>query len=212
VATTDWPASLLELTDAHWRGRVVMAKPWHGTSLTQAVCLFEVLGSEKARQYYQALKDNGLQVAPGNKQVAEWVGAGRTPVGQPAAIGITDTDDALAEVKAGRPVALVFPDGNRTRKDRMGTLFIPNTLAMMKGCPNPAGARRLIDYLLSPEVERKLAAGESHQIPINPKVESTLPPQLQTPKTVHAMQVDWYKAADCWDEADAFLHQQFAGP
>jgi iron(III) transport system substrate-binding protein len=212
VSAAERPGSLLDLTSPRWRGRVVMAKPWHGTSLTQAVALFEVLGPEGARKYYQALKANGLQVAPGNKQAAEWVGAGHTPLGEPAAVAVTDTDDAMAEVKAGRPVALLFPDGKRPSGDRMGTLFIPNTVALMKGCPNPEGGRRLVDFLLSPEVEAKLALADSHQIPVNPKAKAALPAEVQTPKTVHAMQVDWYKAADLWDEAEQFLHQEFAGP
>jgi len=37
----------------------------------------------------------------------------------------------------------------------MGTLFIPNTLAIIKGGPNPEAARQLVDYLLSPEVEAR---------------------------------------------------------
>src|SRR3712207_6893142 len=38
------------------------------------------------------------------------------------------TDDALGEIKAGRPVAMIFPDRDRPPEDRMGTLFIPNSL------------------------------------------------------------------------------------
>ena len=39
---------------------------------------------------------------------------------------------------------------------------------MIHGCPNPNGARKLIDYLLSPEVELKLAKSKSGQIPLKP--------------------------------------------
>ena len=35
------------------------------------------------------------------------------------AVGITDTDDAIAEVRAGRPVVIVFPDGDTPAGDRM---------------------------------------------------------------------------------------------
>jgi iron(III) transport system substrate-binding protein len=205
------PESLLDLTDARFRGRVVMAKPLHGTSVTQAVALFEVLGPKKAREYYLALKANGVQIAPGNKQVAEWVAAGRTPRGDPVAVGITDTDDAFAEVHPGGHVTIISPDAKRAASERLGTLFIPNTLAILKGGPNPIGAQRLVDFLLRPEVEKKLAEGESRQIPVNPAVVVSLPPEIPTPKTVHPMQVDWPKAADLWDEAVDFLRQEFAG-
>jgi iron(III) transport system substrate-binding protein len=202
------PKGLQDLTDERFRGRVVMAKPLHGTSVTQAVALFAVLGPEKARAYYRGLKANGVQIAPGNKQVAEWVAAGRTPRGEPVAVGITDTDDAIAEVHPGSAVRIVAPDG---QADGLGTLFIPNTLAILKGSPNPAEARRLVDFLLRPEVETQLAEGESVQIPVNPGVTGKLRPEVPTPKTVHAMQVDWVKAAELWEEAEEFLRQEFAG-
>jgi iron(III) transport system substrate-binding protein len=204
------PGSLLDLTDGRWRGRVVMARPQFGTSATQAACLFEVLGPEQGREWYRGLKANGVQIAPGNKQVAEWVGRGRTPQGQPAAVGITDPDDALEEVRAGNAVAIILPNRDAPAGGRMGTLFIPNTLAILKGCPNPAGARRLVDYLLSPEVEAKLAESDSHQVPLNPEVKAQLPKELEGARTARRMQVDFGKAADLWDEAQKFVIAEFA--
>jgi iron(III) transport system substrate-binding protein len=204
---------LFDLTDPRWKGKVVISKPQFGTGATQVACLFDVLGPEGAKQYYRDLKNNGLQIAPGNKQVAEWVGQGKTPTGQEVAVGITDTDDALEEVRDGHPVAIVFPD--RTgRKDnpRMGTLFIPNTLMVIKGAPNGDGARKLVDYLLSTEVETKLAEGNSGQIPLNKVVKARLPAQIETPATAKAMAVDWERAADLWDEAQAFIIKEIVTP
>ena len=101
---------------------------------------------------------------------------------------------------------------DRPKGDRMGTLFIPNTLAIIRGSPNPDGARTLVDYLLSAEVEAKLAESESHQMPLNPEVHAELPEQIETPKTVKAMEVDFYKAADLWGEVQTFLIQEFEHP
>jgi iron(III) transport system substrate-binding protein len=209
VKPGNYPTSLLELTDERWKGRVVMAKPIHGTSATQAACLFAVLGSDKGRDYYTRLRQNGVQIAPGNKQVAEWVAAGRTPGGQKVTVGVTDTDDALEEIEAGHPVAMLFPDRDRPKTDKMGTLFIPNSLCILKGCPNPAGARKLVDYLLSPEVEGRLAESAGHQIPMNPEVKAKLPSQMETPATVKVMDVDFEKAADLWIESQKFLYKEF---
>jgi iron(III) transport system substrate-binding protein len=200
---------VLDLTAKRWRGRVVMARPHFGTSATQAACLFDVLGRDEAKKFYRGLKANAVRLAPGNKQVAEWVGQGRTPLGQPAAVGITDTDDAMDEVRAGRNVAIIYPDRAGGTNPRMGTLFIPNTLAILKGCPNPQGARRLVDYLLGPDIERQLAEGESCQVPLNPEVKAKLPPQIETPRTVRAMKVDFVKAAALWDEAAEFVAKEF---
>ena len=61
-------------------------------------------------------------------------------------------------------------------------LYIPNTVALVKGGPNPAGGRKLIDYLLRPETEAKLAEGGGFQIPLNPPVKANLPPAIVTPE------------------------------
>jgi iron(III) transport system substrate-binding protein len=206
VREADRPRSLLDLTDARWKGRMAMAKPQFGTSATQAACLFEVLGRERARNYYLGLRENDVKIVPGNKQVAEGVGQGQF------AVGITDTDDAIAEVEAGRPVTILFPDRDRSHGDRMGTLFIPNTVAVIRGCPNLEGARKLVDYLLSPEVEAKLAETASHQIPLNPQVKAHLPREIERPEAVKTMEVDFDKAADLWDEVQTFLRNEFARP
>jgi iron(III) transport system substrate-binding protein len=212
IAEKDRPRSLLDLTDAPWRGRVAMALPQFGTSATQAACLFQALGSERAKKFYLDLKANDVRIAPGNKQVAEWVGKGRTPQGQEVVVGVTDTDDAMEEVRAGHEVAIVYPDRDAPADSKMGTLFIPNTLAILKGSPNPEGAKRLVDYLLSADVEKRLAEGESHQVPLNPEVKAKLPPQIETPKTVRVLRVDFAKAAELWDEVQTFVRREFATP
>jgi iron(III) transport system substrate-binding protein len=206
VAAADYPRSLLDLTLPRWRGQVAMAKPQFGTSATQAACLFQAWGADKARAYYRGLRGNEVQVVPGNKQVAEGVGQGQF------AVGITDTDDAIAEVEAGRPVAIIYPDRDAPKDSALGTLFIPNTVALIRGGPNPEGGRRLIDFLLSPEVETKLAQAASRQIPLNPEVRVPLPKEIETPRTVRALPVDFERAADLWDEAQAFLIAEFARP
>jgi iron(III) transport system substrate-binding protein len=206
VPEADRPRSLLDLTQSRWKGRVAMAKPQYGTTATQAACLFEVLGPENARAYYRGLQANGIAISGGNKQVAENVGEGRY------AIGVTDTDDAIDEVKAGHPVVIIFPDRDAPADSRMGTLFIPNTVAIMKGAPHPEAARKLVDFLLSPEVEKRLAEADSAQIPMNPNVKATLPPQIAAGRDAKRMQVDWQKAAGMWDEVQKFLAEEFARP
>jgi iron(III) transport system substrate-binding protein len=212
VPESDRPRSLLDLTDPRWRGKVVMAKPQFGTAATQAACLFAVLGEERAKTFYRDLNKNDLHIAPGNKDVAVWVGQGKTPTGQTAAVGLTDTDDAMEEVTAGHPVAIVFPDSDRKAKSSLGTLFIPNTLCIPRGCPNLEGAKKLVDFLLSATVEKRLAEGPSAQIPLNPQVKAKLPPQIETPATVKAMEVDWNKAAQAWNDVQTFLAKEIITP
>jgi ABC-type Fe3+ transport system substrate-binding protein len=41
-------------------------------------------------------------------------------------------------------------------------------VAIVRGSDNPEAAKKLVDYLLSEEVELKLAASEARQIPLGP--------------------------------------------
>lgn len=206
VGLTERPKGLWDLTDARWHRRVAMAKPQFGTTATQAACLFEAWGDDKAGEFYRKLRDNGVFLVPGNKQVAEGVGRGEF------ALGLTDTDDAMAEVEAGNPVALIFPDADAPADSDRGTLFIPNTVALIKGAPNPEGARKLIDYLLSAEVEEKLAKGPSRQIPLNPKVDVELAEMMAPALKARALPVDFGKAAERWSEVQTFLNREIARP
>jgi len=89
----------------------------------------------------------------------------------------------------------------------MGTLFIPNTVSIIKGGPHLDEARQLVDYLLSPEVETALAKGRSAQIPLHFQVDIKL--RVESPKTAKAMPIDFSAAADHWDLAREFLEELF---
>lgn len=192
------PSSIHDLADPEWKGRCGLAKPLFGTTATHAACLFAAWGDQPAKDFFLKLKDN-VAMMSGNKQVALSVASGRL------AFGLTDTDDAIIEVEKGMPVEIVYPDQN----GGLGTLFIPNTAALIKAGPNPDAARLLINFLLSPPVEAGLAAGRSAQIPLNPEVEAEV--RVETPKTIKAMQVDFAAAAEKWDEAAPFLRDTFTG-
>jgi iron(III) transport system substrate-binding protein len=197
VPEADRPRTIAALADPRWRGRVGIAKPLFGTTATHAAVLFARLGNENAREFFHQVKSNA-RVMAGNKQVAVAVGRGQL------AWGVTDTDDAFLEIDQGRPLALVFPD---QAAGEPGCLFIPNSLCVLKNGPHPAAARRLVDYLLRPEVEERLAQGESGQFPLNPQVRAQ--PRQVGDEPVRRMEVDFRAAAAAWDEAAAWLRKEF---
>jgi iron(III) transport system substrate-binding protein len=194
------PKSIRDLTDPQWYERCGIAKPLFGTTATHAACLFAAWGEDEAKDFFGDVKSNA-RIMAGNKQVAQAVAGGSL------AFGLTDTDDAVIEVERGMPVAIIYPD----QKDgELGTLFIPNTLTIIKGSPNPEAAEKLVDYLLSADVERRLAEGPSAQIPLRPGVAASA--RVKTPADVRAMEVDWNAAADKWDTAAEFLTAEFTAP
>jgi iron(III) transport system substrate-binding protein len=198
VSEEERPTSIYDLTHEKWKGRIGMAKPLFGTTASHAACLFAALGEEAARKLFRDLKTNDIQILSGNKQVAQAVAAGQI------AFGLTDTDDAIIEVDGAQPVTIVYPD---REEDELGTLFIPNTVCILKNCPHPEAARKLVDYLLTPGVEAKLSQSRSAQIPLNPGVEAQ--PRVETPKTVKAMRVDFAAAAAQWEQVAEFLRKEF---
>lgn len=198
VPREQWPTSLHGLVDPRWKGKVGIAKPRFGTTATHAAVLFSQWGDEKAREFFQAVEEN-VQVLSGNKQVASAVGQGQL------AFGLTDTDDAMIEIDKGRAVQMVFPD---QQEGQSGALFIPNTLCLIKDSPNPQQARQLMDYLLAPDVEIRLARGRSAQFPVNRTVQQRS--RAFPVDDVRWMDVDFAQAADQWDAAQAVLREIFS--
>ncbi len=204
VSAKDYPTSIFDLLDSRWQGKIAIAKPQFGTSATHASCLFEVLGEEKAKQWYRGLKQNKVQLVPGNKQVAEGVAAGDF------AIGITDQDDAIEELDHQKAIAIILPDAKGNKEyERLGTLLIPNTLALIKNGPNPQKAKELFDYLISPETEIQLGLDGAFQIPLNRSKTCDLHIALQDYKNAKKMEVDFEKAAKLWDSTQKFLRDEF---
>ena len=200
IKPADLPESIFDLADPAWKGQCGFAKPLFGTTATHAAVLFATLGEEKATQFFTDLKANA-RMMPGNKQVALAVSNGQL------AFGLTDTDDAIIEIERGMPVAIVYPVQGA---DQLGTLFIPNTLAIIKNGPNTKAAQQLVDYLLTAEVETALSQGPSAQIPLNKNIDIEL--RVESPQTIKSMQVDFHEAANHWNTAAAQMEALFLAP
>ncbi|MFC1759571.1 extracellular solute-binding protein, partial [Planctomycetota bacterium] len=198
VEKVDYPQSLDDLVAAKWSGKVGVAKPLFGTTASHAACLFAANGKDAAEEFLTRLAENA-NVYPGNKQVALAVSRGEI------AIGLTDTDDAIVEIEAARPVTIVYPD---QQDGGCGTLFIPNSLALLKGARHGENGKRLIEFLLRPDTEQLLADGDSAQIPLNVTEQSKT--RIETPRSIRAMEVDFAEAARLWTEAATFVRQAFA--
>jgi len=182
VPEAERPRSLRDLADPRWKGKTAIARPITGTTLTHFAALFEAWGEERARAFCEALLGNEVNLTSGNAVVARKVGDGVF------AFGLTDTDDVESQRRNGKPVSAVFPDG-----EGAGTLLIPNTVALIRGGPNPENGRRLVDFLLSPEVEMRLAFSASANIPVRVDVET--PPGVRRLGSFRRMFVDWYAVA-----------------
>lgn len=77
------------------------------------------------------MKELGIRIADGNSAVKDLVANGKL------AMGMVDTDDALVALNKGNPVAVVFLD---QQEPALGTLIIPNTVALIAKGPHPQEA------------------------------------------------------------------------
>jgi iron(III) transport system substrate-binding protein len=101
--------------------------------------------------------------------------------------GLTDTDDANEAIKEGAPVGVIF-----LGQQDMGSLIVPNTVSLLKNCPNQENARRAIDYLISKETQQKLARSCA-QMPLSSGV--AVPPGVFSLDKVKPMRVDYDQAS-----------------
>jgi iron(III) transport system substrate-binding protein len=70
---------------------------------------------------------------------------------------------------------------------------MPNMVSFVANAPHPDEGRRLIDYLLSSDVERQLAQSEAVQIPLHAGVQG--PKNIPSIETFKPMTLDYSKAA-----------------
>ena len=141
------PRSVLELTNATWRGKVALAYPQFGTTATHFHVLRQRWGDAFWQAWCRALAANKPFVVDGNSEVVKAVGRGQ------ALVGLTDCDDIADGQREGLPIA-PLPMGDET-------LLIPNTVAVIRGAPNPKCAQSLFEYLQSRQVLKVLVSAHA---------------------------------------------------
>ena len=196
LSAQEVPQSILDLAAPRWKGKIALAYPLFGTAATHVAALYAALGAERAETFLRDLVANDVVIVDGNAAVRDAVARGEIP------LGLTDTDDVNVALQRGQPVAMTFPDATG-----MGTLLIPNTVALIRGAPHPEEGKKLIDYLLSPAVERRLAFAESMQIPLRVGVER--PARVPAPQDLRAMAVSYPAIADHLEVSARFCRELF---
>lgn len=190
-----------EAVDAAFIGkdlsRFTVANPIFGTTRTHYTVLWSVLGGDAVKKWDAAAKERGLVPARSNGQTKSLVAEGRCD------FGWTDTDDYFEAKDAGKPVTMMpvrlrdprsmidTPAGveNVLSATKGKVICIPNTAAVIRGSKNRDAARRLVDYLASPETQITLANGPARQIPLCPLTEEQ---EAKLSKDVRAMR-PWLK-------------------
>jgi iron(III) transport system substrate-binding protein len=178
----DAPKSVFDLADPKWKGQVAMADPRFGSTSFHVAALYALAGDEKMDEFFRRLKANDVRIVGGNSVVRDLVSRGDVKV------GLTDTDDVNVAIENGEPVGMVLPDATG-----LGVPVMPNMVSLIAGAPHAGEGRKLIDYLLSAEVERQLAQSAAVQIPLHAGVPG--PKNIPAIQTFKPMTLDYAKAA-----------------
>lgn len=176
------PTSLLELTNAAWRGRVALAYPLFGTTATHFLALRQHWGDAGWRAWCRALQANQPLMVDGNSVVVRLVGQGQVEV------GLTDSDDIAAGQREGFPIV-----GQPLNEE---TLLIPNTIALIRGAPRPQTGRVLMEHLRKPSTVSRL-------------VEANALEAIEPPAPGLGLQPDWDELLAGLEEHTAFLKEVF---
>lgn len=136
------PPSLLDLTNASWRGRFTLASPLFGSTATHFSVLRQIWGEPAWKRWIAALLANQPLVVEGNSLVVRMVARGQ------AVIGLTDSDDIAAAQREGLPVqGLPLPTAGWNLRNGVG---------LIRGAPHLIPGRALVDFLLSSEALQAL--------------------------------------------------------
>ena len=133
-----------DLLNPALKGKIATADPSASSSafaqLTNALLAMGGYENEEAWDYVKSLVDQwDGKIASGSSAVYKSVAAGEMVV------GLSYEDPCATLVRDGANVKIVYP--------KEGTVFLPATMAIVKGATNIVNAKLFIDFVLSEEVQ-----------------------------------------------------------
>jgi iron(III) transport system substrate-binding protein len=141
--------SYADLLKPELKGKIAFGDPTASSSaFAQLTNMLKAVGgdyeSDKGWDYVKALvaQLNGVSIGS-SSQVAKDVSAGEY------AVGLTYEPLSLNFVNSGQPVEIVYP--------AEGAAFLPATIQLIKGGPNPEGGKAFIDFVISEEGQTIIA-------------------------------------------------------
>ncbi|MDB5407211.1 MAG: extracellular solute-binding protein family 1 [Rhodospirillales bacterium] len=142
VAADQRPKTWSDLTDARYKGQLVMPDPSF-TSL-QLIAV-GTLSRKLGWGFYEKLRANDIMIVQGHEQVEDMLKRGERLV---AAEGLDSY--AVDDRKAGHDIVTIYPSE--------GAFAIASPTAIVKGSPSPNAAKALAEFMLSDAVQQMFPA------------------------------------------------------
>lgn len=136
LSEDEYPKTWLDLADPRLEGQISSARAdKSGSSYIQLATVLGIYGNnEEGWGNYSSIFNN-FALSESSGAVPRFVNDGE------ATVGITLEDNAYQYVKGGGPVAIVYPED--------GTSALADGMALVKGGPNPDGAKAFLDWAAS---------------------------------------------------------------
>lgn len=160
VPPAERPRSVFELTRPRWKGKVGAPNTTNASFIGFITEMRLLEGEARTRRWLEGMKRNGLVVLGSHTDVRNAVGSGELEV------GLVNHYYVELGRREGSPVAAVFTD---ERPGEMGTVVNVASGGIIAGAKHPDDARKLLDFLLTPEVQREFA-GRNFEYPVIPGV------------------------------------------
>ncbi len=164
LSPEDVPRTWREFSQGAWKGKLAISNPQFGTMRGHVASLFAALGETDGRELLAALKGRDTAIAEGNAHAVRLLNSGQ------ADLCWTDADDVWSAQRRRQPIDLIYPPID----DGGAPLWIPCTVARVRGGPNPAAAARLLERLCSADVERELYASDGRNVPVRGELAAEL--------------------------------------
>ena len=190
------PTRWADVIDPKYKDRFAMADPRFGTTRGHMATLLSLWGEAAMIEFFEGLRANRFRRADGNAHAVLLLARGM------ADLVATDTDDVIVARQRGDSIAAIYPDLDSPDGERRlaGTLWIPCSVALVKGARNTSAAQTLIDHLVSEEIERRLFDSASRNVPVRPDVRAAL--DAEAPGEAR---VDYRAAAAVLDRSDKLV-------
>jgi len=190
------PRRWCDLTDPKYKGRFACADPRFGTTRGHMATLLSLWGRPAMVSFYEGLRKNEFRRADGNSHAVLLLTRGMID------FVATDTDDVIVAQRRGDSVAMLYPDMDAAdgKRPAGGTLWMPCSAAMVKDASHEDAGRKLVDYLVSEEIERRLFASDSRNVPVRPALRQRLGATAPSEG-----RVDFAAAAAALDESDKLV-------
>ena len=169
------PKCWKDLTNPAYRNEIQMANPGtSGTAFNTVSTILQMMGEDEGFKYLAAVNKNINQYTRSGSAGIRAAAKGETT------IGITFLHDAVAQTVQGYPIKAVAPCE--------GTGYEIISSAIIKGGPNPEGARKWMDFVLSPAGQNVAVAVNKFQIPSNKNAQTH--PMAPKPADVKLIKLD----------------------